>query len=280
MQCTSPVKIGKDGQEMLVPCCKCVSCRIARCREWSIRVLHESEFHENSVFVTLTYDDENLPKSNSIEKAVLQRFFKRLRKRYLNRHIRYFACGEYGKDTFRAHYHSIIFGIGLDDFIPFKKINGKMLYRHPSWSFGHIFVGDVNYQSARYVANYMNKYYLRPEGLELGSNMVRPFQLMSKGLGLGYCLLNANQIKDNMNITLNGKSVGIPRYYKKKIGIMTDELFEISKKVNAQVLDHYKKNYPQLDDEQLYRRYRKSKKQMDKNIKKRVELFENQREKV
>ena len=30
------------------------------------------------------------------------------------RRIKYFACGEYGNNTHRPHYHAIIYGVGLD----------------------------------------------------------------------------------------------------------------------------------------------------------------------
>ena len=58
MQCINPVRLFKnlspqdypDG--LLVPCGKCIACRISKRREWSIRMLHELEDHQKSVFVT------------------------------------------------------------------------------------------------------------------------------------------------------------------------------------------------------------------------------------
>ena len=121
MQCTSPFHIKNPdrfkykkpnelvGDEWLdVPCGHCLACRIARTREWTVRLLHESEFWEDTIFVTLTYDDEHLPSDRSLVPRDLTLFFKRLRKDLGDRKIKYYACGEYG-DTFgRPHYHAII----------------------------------------------------------------------------------------------------------------------------------------------------------------------------
>jgi len=129
MQCTNPVRLFRvrtkfgykqinpseypDG--LLVPCGKCMHCRVAKRREWSLRMLHELDEHEDSIFITLTYDEDNVPENMSLRKADLQKFFKRLRKALGDRTIKYFACGEYGDKTERLHYHSIIFGLSLKD---------------------------------------------------------------------------------------------------------------------------------------------------------------------
>jgi len=63
VQCTNPYYV--TSQNLLVPCGKCLQCRIAHSREWALRVLHEMNFWEDSAFVTLTYSEENCPKSIS-----------------------------------------------------------------------------------------------------------------------------------------------------------------------------------------------------------------------
>ena len=68
MQCLHPFVIknpnlmvnGDMRRTIEVPCGHCVACRIARSREWAVRLLHESEFWDEYCFVTLTYDDEHL----------------------------------------------------------------------------------------------------------------------------------------------------------------------------------------------------------------------------
>ena len=86
-------------RELSPPCGQCIGCRLERSRQWAIRCVHESQLHENSVFVTLTYSDEFCP--ISLEYAHFQNFMKRLRKKFGP--TRMYMCGEYGERTFRPH---------------------------------------------------------------------------------------------------------------------------------------------------------------------------------
>ena len=119
MNCINPKKLQPKGhpETITVGCGKCLSCRIAKRKEWSTRLWHELAYHNKSVFLTLTYDDYNVPDNESLRLKDLQLFFKRLRKSLYKAdfpRIKYFACGEYGNMTARPHYHSIIYGLGLD----------------------------------------------------------------------------------------------------------------------------------------------------------------------
>ena len=44
-----------------VPCGKCIECRLDYSRSWAFRMICELEYHEAASFLTLTYDDENVP---------------------------------------------------------------------------------------------------------------------------------------------------------------------------------------------------------------------------
>ena len=88
MQCTSPVRLMPKRNQfgrwtlnpseypdgLLVPCGKCLACRISKRREWSVRMLHELSSYDDAVFLTLTYADEFLPPNGSLDKAELQKF--------------------------------------------------------------------------------------------------------------------------------------------------------------------------------------------------------------
>lgn len=128
-------------------CGQCLPCRVNRNRIWSSRILLESMLHHSSVFVTLTYNDENLPPNGSVLPEHLKNFWKRLRRAIYPLTIRYFACGEYGEETKRPHYHAAIFGLSPLD----EKIIGKC------WPFGFIHVGDITIQSAQYISKYIQK---------------------------------------------------------------------------------------------------------------------------
>lgn len=70
--------------------------------------------------------------------------------------------GEYSGLTFRPHYHAILFGAFFTDRKPWKKSpSGHLLYASETldkiWSHGDCYIGDVTFESAQYVASYINK---------------------------------------------------------------------------------------------------------------------------
>lgn len=205
-------------------------CRIARSREWATRVLHEADSHDGKYcFVTLTYSDIYCPPGGTLRKSALQRYFKRLRKSLegTDRKIKYFACGEYGDTTSRPHYHAIIFGLGLNP-------QDQTLIRE-KWPFGHVKIGTLTYDSARYVADYIFKKYDDIKHNITYGDREKPFHIVSQGLGLQYALENKDQIIQQMGVTVRGVPTGLPRYYRKKL--------EIDSKEYAESRIEFQKNY-------------------------------------
>lgn len=49
-----------------IPCKQCIGCRLERSRQWANRCSLEMGLHEKNCFVTLTYDDDNLPLNPAI----------------------------------------------------------------------------------------------------------------------------------------------------------------------------------------------------------------------
>jgi len=227
---------GKDGCFM-VPCGKCIACKVQRSKEWAIRILHESSTQEDSVFITLTYNDENLPKNNSLSKTELQLFWKRLRREVEPKKIKYFACGEYGEKTYRPHYHAIVFGLGSKDlqiWKPTEKIQSSKIL-NKCWAKGNNVVGTVTYQSARYVSDYVMKAYNGLMAVEEYRGREVPFCVQSKGIGKDYVIENAEYFKQTLGCTIGGKNVGLPRYYKKTLAIDSNVLMELSKQKEQEV---------------------------------------------
>lgn len=265
MQCYQPVLLTKENyfykngiewynNNLYVPCGKCLACRSARAREWSMRFSQEWNFYKESetLFLTLTYDNEHL--SESVHQRELQLYFKKVRryfdsKRHLELHglkkkprIMYLACGEYGKQFGRAHYHAIIFGL-KNELQGFRKINrvnkakcltDLVLYK--KWSKGGIAIGYCSNKSIQYCAQY---------GLKsaLGTHLDRktyfdrykrekPFLLVSKGVGKRYALANAASLMENLYIQFGEAKVSIPRQYMiwlEKAGYrIHDKLVELS----------------------------------------------------
>ena len=218
MRCTSPVRLRHlspslypDG--LLVPCGKCLACRIAKRTEWAMRMLHELSDYEDAVFVTLTYDEDHIPSNHSLKKSDLQKWFKRVRKEIEPKKIRYFACGEYGDKTQRPHYHAIIFGLSL-------RVDDKMVMQS-KWPMGRLHYGTAEPDSIRYVAQYIDKKYTgdfaKREYAEKHREPV--FRVSSLGLGRSYINKNSDQIKRMGHCTVRGVLHSLPRYYLNKLGV-------------------------------------------------------------
>lgn len=97
--------------------------------EWSTRLELETMAHVASTFITLTYRQDTLPHVETLDQATgemvkglptltrkdLSSWLKRLREAYHRENensspLRFFACGEYGDNFSRPHYHAILFG--------------------------------------------------------------------------------------------------------------------------------------------------------------------------
>jgi len=149
------------GAPMEVKCGQCIGCRISRSKEWAARIVHESQMHQDNCFITLTYNDENLPHDGSLDKEHFQKFMKRLRKKNEGKTIRYFHCGEYGEGLQRPHYHACLFGIDFSDRVPYSQANDVVTYASEElteiWGKGFTTLGDLNYQTAAYTSRYILK---------------------------------------------------------------------------------------------------------------------------
>jgi len=64
----------------MLPCGRCIGCRLEKARQWGIRCLHEKKMWPHSCYVTLTYDNDFLPNGGTLSLRDLQLFMKRLRK--------------------------------------------------------------------------------------------------------------------------------------------------------------------------------------------------------
>ncbi len=139
---------------------------------------------------------------------------KRLRKEInvSGSNIKYYACGEYGSQTKRPHYHAIMFNL------PQEYINNAD-HIYKTWSKGHIVIAPCNTATIRYVT----KYLLKPKSKKFKDELeVQPeFSLMSKGLGKNYLTPQMKEYhRTNLlsHVTLPGGALtSLPRYYRDKI---------------------------------------------------------------
>ncbi len=224
----------KLGRVFEVPCGRCENCKKDRSKAWAFRLMCESHEWSSSIFLTLTYDDLNVPNLGepslpyyaSLYPRDLTLFLKRLRKSLGDRKIKYYACGEYGSNTYRPHYHLIIFGLDFTD----EPIISKC------WSKGFIKIDPVNVMTVNYVAGYVQK---KLYGTDVYPDIVvPPFSRMSKGLGLNYFKKNFDKIW-KQGITFQGYRIPIPRYFYKlasdgKIGNVSECEVRLKRLSNAE----------------------------------------------
>lgn len=210
---------GKHGLNnvLVIPCGECEACRRAKRQEWSVRCELESIYHNNSSFITLTYDEAHCPRK--LIKRDLQKFIKSLRNSGAK--FRYFGCGEYGTQTGRCHFHLITFGYYPADVSPFarSKSDGQMFTSKTLtdiWKKGLVTIQPFERGMAAYTAGYVSKKLLdNPDWLE-GDDV--PFLLMSTrpGIGYQYCVDHVEEIYKYGHIQLaNGFSAPIPHYFDK-----------------------------------------------------------------
>lgn len=233
MECLGPITVkkspGDPKQFIRVPCGKCASCLERKRSQWTFRLLQELKVSFSAWFVTLTYNDENEP--GYISKVDVQLFIKRLRK-WISDHsadpkkLRYFIVGEYGKNTFRCHYHGILFNTPEEINLATEKNYNKIL--EDLWGKGFVHVGDVTGRSIGYTC----KYIINEKVKWIGDKKLQlSFNLMSRKPGIGVCYVEKmgsyhNENKIHYAVGDNGKKTALPRYYRDKIFNKADIIAE------------------------------------------------------
>ncbi len=167
-----------------VACGQCIPCRITKRTRWRTRLLLENKYWSSrSLFVTLTYAPEYLPDSQhypggNLCRSDVQKFIKRLRRAFSrsgdDRKITYYAVGEYGEKSLRAHYHVLLFNVDLHD---------ELLVRS-CWKFGHLHFGESNKDTIAYTLGYTLKKMTSEKDFPDGRTP--EFALMSQGIGIRY----------------------------------------------------------------------------------------------
>lgn len=228
-----------------VPCGKCIDCRLAYSREWSLRCMHEQQMSGEGSFVTLTYDDEHLPSDWNLNYRHYQLFMHKLRKR-IPRAGRFFMCGEYGDDFGRPHFHAILFNCVFSDKVFFKRIDGVDYYTSEIlsrlWGHGFCLIGDVTLASAGYVARYNLKkitgaaagaayQFITPDGVVVDRDP--PFSKSSNrpGIGASWFLKYHKDCFPSDYMVHAGKRFPVPRYYTKLYELISAQDAEAVKKL-------------------------------------------------
>lgn len=262
-----------------VPCGKCIGCKLEYSRQWANRCVLEAKMHKSSLFLTLTYDDLCVPRvmygerengeareAMTLVKSDFQKFMKRLRS-YVAYHIndslagsaisfgesgpelRFFACGEYGPETLRPHYHAIIFGLDLPDKRLRSNVNGNPYYvsdiLSELWPYGHHIIGNVSFKSAAYVARYCTKKLSGTAAVDAYDfyGIEQPFLLMSRkpGIGVPYYEKFMKGKKPDERIIVSTVDGGLaftwPKLFESKYDVDHHEDLAVLKADRAQALE-------------------------------------------
>lgn len=268
MPCYSPIKgyygsgggvvfskaLSKSKIPIEIPCNGCIGCKIKRSRDWAIRCVHEAKMHHENTFITLTYNDDHLPKNNSLDHVDFQKFIRALRQK-TKKQIRYYMCGEYGDKFARPHYHALLFGYKFPDeklwTIRKTRNSSNQVFRskilEKLWSrngksLGFSETGTVTFQSAAYVARYIIKKQSQEIARErlaivdqdTGELIQRTPEYtkmsLKPGIGTSYYETYRDDIFPLDKIILNTsgkvKEYSVPKYYREKLKLENPELAE------------------------------------------------------
>lgn len=221
--CVNPVTGDMLPMYIKVPCGKCKSCLMSKHIDMQYRLLLENidEIDGNgiySVFVTLTYSNDNLP-FNGVSKRHCQLFFKRLRKN-TGWKFRYALFSEYGDQYGRPHYHAIIY-FARSENMSGDRIDEIETEIRNAWQLGFIHVKTTHVNSFKYISKYLCK------SMQIPQSYRNPtFYLASRSAGGLGCpaLSNADfrqqmECKDSFHFLINGKmiKVKVPSNLQKKL---------------------------------------------------------------
>lgn len=281
-----------SGFPMEVACGQCLGCRLDRSQMWMARIVHEAgQWLENS-FVTLTYRELSdttrkqralghyVPGDGSLNKEHFKKFMKRLRKRFSDRKIKYYHCGEYGDDNGRPHYHACLFNVGFDDQELYREQDGVTLFISKTleqlWPYGFSTIGEVTPESAAYVSRYCLKkvtgvlaehHYLRFDDYGVAYWLQPEYATMSlgrekgNGIGAGWFEEYRNDFFPSDECPVPGRGImhKIPRYYETLLERVDPELLESIKSKRRAFRAANAEDYT---PERLMQKYRVKKRQL------------------
>lgn len=225
----------------MLPCGRCIGCRLERSRQWASRCVHESQLHPANCFITLTFREacplatqtangryqllkHKVDPTVSLHKHFITLFWKRLRKHVFGNTkgtLRYYHCAEYGDESKRPHHHAIIFNY---DFVDKKYKTSKNDCKYYTsktlealWPHGNSIIGDATFESAAYVARYCTKKINGPSAAEHYNGRLPEYATMSRRPGIGKAWLEkyTDDVFPNDFVIIRGQKCKVPKYYNK-----------------------------------------------------------------
>lgn len=237
MKCAYPVAIGNG---LLVPCGRCYYCRMQKRSAWVFRMMQELKFNPNCVFVTFTYNEDNIQALRKrFDRYKFKKWYKILGADFesatLSKEdcteliqacqynikqlcgkkalVRYYITAEYGDTTNRPHFHGVFW-------FP-KKIDYEEFF-HKVWIYGNIDLQEVTPANINYIAKHQMK---DCKGNLYQQKFAPIFSRMTRyNGGLGKDFLENEVVKDyykqnrfNSYVILNNYKIPLPSFYRKKL---------------------------------------------------------------
>lgn len=206
--------------------------------------MHEAQLYKHNQFVTLTYEDEQLP-ANGLDHRDFQLFLKRLRQHQARRKqgkIRFYMCGEYGENFSRPHFHALLFNWRLDDRKIFSETKDTKIYTSKTldqlWGKGYCTTGDVTFKSAAYTARYIMKkitgqlasQHYEQINEKTGEITQRKSEYnhmsLNPGIGAEWIKKFYNDVYPQGKVVVQGIETKAPKYYDRKAKQHDQETYE------------------------------------------------------
>lgn len=231
--CENPMTIYVNGEETIVKCGKCDTCRREHAQEWAIKLINESKYHKKCSFITLTFSSTILLDKNSkaykyganpsfvfhIEnsKEYVRKFIKRLRKHFNNKRLTYYLVGEYGDKNKRPHWHMLLFNENFEkDRMPMPMSKTDHVQYHSEtlsklWACGRISIEDCNPNNIIYISQYSVKKFKNNDERKK-YKAVQSFSNRSK-FNVKWVRRNPTEIIKGYIADKDGKKYRIPKSY-------------------------------------------------------------------
>lgn len=241
--CTDPIqrhrKILNKTVVDILPCGKCPECLKKKQSGFMVRAIEECRKYGRCTLVTLTYNDNSVPKRefidedsgeialvNSLNREDIKKWKREVRRDYFKRFscpfpkFSFAFCGEYGPRTFRPHYHGLL--IGLDQY--HLNILEKYWQEHYGFTvFENVpIVSTDGNDNIGCAARYVSKYCVKPQEVEnplVSSGVVeKPRLLTSVGFGM------PEDFDSWRKYMLNGNSLSLASMPVKDVSIINNRL--------------------------------------------------------
>ena len=208
--CLSPISVTREiaGRKdtQVVPCGKCVQCKINDQNEYVQRCLNAASDYGNVWFVTLTYNNDSVPVNEegeliedtgeivshlTLNREDIKKWKKRVKIRYERQYgkrlnLKYIICGEYGPQTHRPHYHGMFFGLDSGAARMLEE-DWNTNYGFTVFKYIPTFTVDGSNQVEK-VSKYCSKYCVKVNELEdesvINQLVQKPRKMTSQGLGV------------------------------------------------------------------------------------------------